>query len=110
MDGHERYGRYSMLIEWSDEDDAYVATVPELPGCKACGATRQEAVRGLQEAIVNWIDAAQANGQQIPQPNTFTYWSPFSQEAKLDAAQDSGREATRLDASTLARRLGKYFR
>ena len=89
QDWHERYGRYSMIIEWSDTDSGYVATVPELPNCKACGATRQEAVRGVKAAIANWVDAAHANGQPVPRPKTFAYWSPFSQAANVDAAQDA---------------------
>jgi predicted RNase H-like HicB family nuclease len=88
-DWQEQYGRYSMIIEWSDADHGYIVTVPELPNCTACGATRQEAVRGMQEAIAHWMDTARAKGQLIPQPKTFTYWSPFAQAAKVDAAQDS---------------------
>src|SRR5438105_4295688 len=88
-DWHKRYGRYSIIIEWSGADRGYIATVPELPDCKACGATRQDAVRGVQVAIANRIDTARAKGQPIPQPKTFTYWPPFAQAAKVDAAQDS---------------------
>lgn len=51
------YEHYSMVIEWSDEDDVYVVTVPELPGCRTHGETYDEAVRQGQDAIDSWIDA-----------------------------------------------------
>ncbi len=43
--------RYEMIIFWSDEDDAFVADVPELPGCMAHGSTYEEAVHNAQSAI-----------------------------------------------------------
>ena len=62
--------RYSMLIQWSDEDDAYIVTVPELPGCITHGATYDEAVKRGQEAIESWIEANRAWGHPIPAPHT----------------------------------------
>ena len=52
---------YEMIIWWSAEDEAYVVDVPELPGCMAHGATRQEAIKF-------WIKTAKDDGQEIPQP------------------------------------------
>jgi predicted RNase H-like HicB family nuclease len=69
--------RYSMIIEWSDEDDAYIVTVPELPGCRTHGASYEEAVEQAQEAIEGWIEAAQADGDSVPPPKTFTFCSPL---------------------------------
>lgn len=63
---------YSVLIEWSDEDAAYIATVPELPGCRTHGATRREAVEQAEEVIAGWLDAARAWGRPIPPPTPFT--------------------------------------
>ena len=63
--------RYSLLIEWSPEDDAFVATVPDLPGCRTHGATYEEAVRQARDAIESWIDAARADGEPIPEPRMF---------------------------------------
>jgi predicted RNase H-like HicB family nuclease len=63
--------RYSMIIEWSDADDAYIVTVPELPGCRTHGATRAEAVAMGDEAIVGWIDAMRSWGQPVPGPRVF---------------------------------------
>jgi len=66
----ERYPHYSMVIEWSDEDQVYIVTVPELPGCRTHGRTYEEAVRQGQDAIESWIDAARADGDLIPAPHT----------------------------------------
>jgi predicted RNase H-like HicB family nuclease len=59
---------YEMIIWWSDEDSAYVVEVPELPGCLAHGATRQDALRNAEDAIRFWIKTAQEDGLEIPQP------------------------------------------
>lgn len=64
----DRHRRYSMVIEWSDEDDAYIVTVPELPGCMTHGATHVEAVQQGEDAIESWLDAAIAWGRPIPEP------------------------------------------
>jgi predicted RNase H-like HicB family nuclease len=67
----EHYEHYSMVIAWSDEDGAYIVTVPELPGCVTHGATYEEAVRQGQDAIDSWIDACKARGNPVPQPQVF---------------------------------------
>jgi predicted RNase H-like HicB family nuclease len=59
---------YEMIIWWSAEDEAYVVDVPELPGCMAHGATRQEAIQNAETAIKFWIKTAKEDGQEIPQP------------------------------------------
>ncbi|HET6314165.1 MAG TPA: type II toxin-antitoxin system HicB family antitoxin [Chloroflexia bacterium] len=64
----EPYARYSMIIEWSNEDEAYIVTVPELPGCVTHGNTYEEAVRQGQDAIEGWIDVAQELGRPVPAP------------------------------------------
>ncbi len=53
----KKYEHYSMVIQWSEEDKAYIVTVPELPGCKTHGDTYEEAVRNGREVIELWIDA-----------------------------------------------------
>jgi len=58
--------RYEIVIAWSDEDGAYIAAVPELPGCMADGPTYQEALRSAEEAIALWIDTARELGRPIP--------------------------------------------
>lgn len=59
---------YEMIIWWSMEDDAYIVEVPELPGCMAHGATRQEAIKNAEEAIQFWIQTAKEDGLEIPPP------------------------------------------
>jgi predicted RNase H-like HicB family nuclease len=61
--------RYEMIIRWSKEDDAYVADVPELPGCMAHGATRQAAIKNAEDAIEFWIKTAKDDGKEIPEPH-----------------------------------------
>ncbi len=62
---------YSMIIQWSDEDQAYIVTVPELPGCKTHGDTYEEAVRQGQDAIESWIMAAHASHWPVPPPKIY---------------------------------------
>ena len=60
--------RYEIIIFWSDEDAAFVADVPELPGCMAHGASHAEALSNAEEAIRLWIELAAELGRPIPQP------------------------------------------
>jgi predicted RNase H-like HicB family nuclease len=60
--------RYEVIIYWSDEDQAFIAEVPELPGCAADGATYQEAIASAEVAIKEWIETAQELGRSIPEP------------------------------------------
>lgn len=60
--------RYELIIYWSDEDQAFIAEVPELPGCAADGATYGEAVESVQEIIGEWIETAREQGRSIPEP------------------------------------------
>jgi predicted RNase H-like HicB family nuclease len=60
---------YSINIQWSDEDQVYIATVPELPGCRTHGKTYEEAVKQAQYAIEGWIAFAKELGRSIPPPN-----------------------------------------
>ena len=62
---------YSMIIEWSDEDQAYIVTVPELPGCRTHGDTYIKAVRQGEDAIESWIMAAIADNDPIPLPKKY---------------------------------------
>jgi predicted RNase H-like HicB family nuclease len=54
--------KYEVIINWSDEDQAFVAEAPELPGCCAHGPTQEAALANAQEAIRLWIDAANEFG------------------------------------------------
>jgi excisionase family DNA binding protein len=59
---------YQVLIYWSDEDQAFIAEVPELPGAMADGQTRQEALANAETVIREWIETAGELGRPIPQP------------------------------------------
>ncbi|MCL5104235.1 MAG: type II toxin-antitoxin system HicB family antitoxin [Armatimonadetes bacterium] len=60
--------KYEIIIYWSDEDQAYIAEVPELPGCMADGKTYQEAIANAEVVIREWIETATEMGRSIPQP------------------------------------------
>ena len=60
--------KYEIIIYWSDEDQVFVAEVPELPGCAAHGPTQEEALANAQQAIRLWIDTAKEFGDPIPEP------------------------------------------
>lgn len=60
--------RYELIIYWSDEDQSFIAEIPELPGCMADGATYKEAVDNVEVVIQEWIDIAKELGRPIPEP------------------------------------------
>jgi len=60
--------KYEVIIYWSKEDEAFLAEVPELPGCMADGQTYQEAVTNVEVIIQEWIETAQELGRPIPKP------------------------------------------
>jgi predicted RNase H-like HicB family nuclease len=60
--------KYEIIIFWSEEDDSFVAEVPELPGCMADGSTYQEALANAEQIIREWIETASALGRTIPKP------------------------------------------
>ena len=60
--------KYEIIIYWSEEDQAFIAEVPELPGCAADGATYKEALTNVEVIIKEWIETAKELGRPIPQP------------------------------------------
>jgi predicted RNase H-like HicB family nuclease len=60
--------KYETIIYWSEEDAAYLAEVPELPGCMAHGDTYESALANAKDAIQLWIDTAMEFGDPIPEP------------------------------------------
>ena len=60
--------RYEVIIYWSDEDQAFIAEVPELPMCAADGKTYQEAIANVEVIIQEWIETAKEEGRPIPEP------------------------------------------
>jgi predicted RNase H-like HicB family nuclease len=60
--------RYEIILYWSAEDEAFIAEVPELPGCAADGATRQEAIANAEAIISEWVETALELGRPVPEP------------------------------------------
>ena len=60
--------KYELVIYWSAEDKAFIAEVPELPGCAADGKTYSEVVTNVEGIIEEWIETAKELGREIPQP------------------------------------------
>lgn len=60
--------RYEVIIYWSDEDDAFIAEVPELPGCASDGQSYEQALANVQIIIEEWIETAKELGRAIPEP------------------------------------------
>jgi predicted RNase H-like HicB family nuclease len=60
--------KYEVIIYWSEEDEAFVAEVPELPGCAAHGPTQEAALASAQEAMRLWVDTAKEFGDPVPEP------------------------------------------
>ncbi len=60
--------KYEVIIFWSAEDEAFIAEVPELPGCMAHGASQEEALANAKAAENLWLDTAKEFGDPIPEP------------------------------------------
>ena len=60
--------KFEVIIYWSQEDEAFIAEVPELPGCAADGKSYREALENVEVVISDWIETAQELGRSIPVP------------------------------------------
>lgn len=60
--------KYEIIIYWSGEDTAFIAEMPELPGCSADGESPQDALRALDTVAREWIERARELGRDIPEP------------------------------------------
>lgn len=60
--------RYELIIYWSQEDEAFIVEVPELPGCMADGDSYEQAVANARVVIEEWIETARSLGRPIPEP------------------------------------------
>lgn len=60
--------KYEVIIYWSQTDQAFIAEVPELPGCAADGKSYQEALANVEAVIQEWIETAKELGRPIPEP------------------------------------------
>lgn len=60
--------RYEIILYWSEEDQAFIAEIPELPGCAADGETYQAALQNVEVIMQEWIETAEELGRSIPKP------------------------------------------
>ena len=60
--------RYEVIIYWSADDEAFIAEIPELPGCAADGATHQDALAAVEQVAREWIETARELGRPVPEP------------------------------------------
>lgn len=84
--------KYLIKIHWSEEDDAYIATIPALRGCISHGETYSEAVAMIEDAAEAWLASAAKHNDPIPEPDL--------------AAEEISRLAPLLNVSKLARIAG----
>ena len=82
---HKEIFKYRIIVFYSEEDQGYIAKLPELPGCSAFGESPEEAIKEVKVAASLWIKAARELGREIPQP--------------VDEKRYSGRFALRLPPS-----------
>ena len=59
---------YEVIIYWSNDDERYIAEVPELPGCMADGKSRSEVLKNVETIIDEWLETAALEGREIPIP------------------------------------------
>ena len=109
----ERF-KYRVIVFYSEEDEGYIAKVPELPGCSAFGEKPEEAMRELKVAAGLWIKAAKEMGREIPQPvdekrysGRFALRLPPSLQRELDFdAKEEGISLNQLITYKLAHKKG----
>lgn len=78
---------YPLLVVWSEEDQAYLASVFDLPGCVADGGTQEEAVANAQVVIQEWIETAREVGRDVPKPSDFV-----AMQASFEKAAEEQRK------------------
>jgi antitoxin HicB len=67
---------YSVIIQWSDEDQVYVVTLPEWGGCHTHGATYEEAAKNAREVLSMLIEDEKSTGNELPTPHEFQFPGP----------------------------------
>jgi putative transcriptional regulator len=90
--------RYSMTIDWSPEDEAFLASFPDAPGVQTHGATREEAAERGEEVIVMWLTSLRDAGRPVPPPSLDARDTAVARPSRYDAARVQ-RIRRRLDVS-----------
>lgn len=108
-----KLARYRVYLHWSNEDAAWLAEVPDLPGCLADGTTQELALKAANKAAARWVQVAKQAGRPIPAPSEdpsgkFVVRMPKSLHRRLQVLAE--REAVSLNqlvVSLLAEREAK---
>src|SRR6478672_11042762 len=90
---------YSTIIEWSDEDNAYIVILPEFPGCHTHGATREEALKNGQEVLELLIESFEDGERPLPPARLFNLDEPYPRELGNDSKEPRETQAGRQKAS-----------
>ena len=99
---------YTVFVVWSDEDEAFIARAPDLPGCMAHGETRAQALAEIEAAIENWLDTARAIGRGIPKPKHFADYEKELAE-RVEELQPELEKAITKSLPRLAEHLAEYL-
>lgn len=83
--------KYHIILYWSDEDEAFIAEVPELPGCAADGKTYRQALRNVEVVMEEWIVTARELGRAIPKPHALYRDLTVLPEIVFDARKTGSR-------------------
>ncbi len=67
--------KYEIIIYWSEEDNCFIAEMPELPGCMADGKTYDECIKNIEVIASEWIETAKEIGREIPKPKGKLYYA-----------------------------------
>jgi len=84
--------KYSFHCVWSKEDEAFIACVPELPGCKADGATAEDAIKALNVVIDHWIATAKEQNRPIPKPLSIADYEAMAKKFREELTEHVRRE------------------
>lgn len=93
---------YAMIIDWSDADQAYLVTVPDLPGCRTHGESYADAARKGQDAIDGWVELHMADGRPLPAPVHTGIGEQFDPLAHLLAQTQAQAAGGSIDPSALS--------
>lgn len=84
--------KYSVQIVWSEDDAAYLAQIPELPGCMADGKTPEEAIKTVYEVAEEWIKSAQEMSRPVPSPLSVGDYSKMAIEFRSKVQEEVKRQ------------------
>jgi len=100
---------YSVNLIWSREDEAYIAAVPELPGCMADGETMEEALQNVREVARQWVEVATEDGRRIPQPMSFEDLRQSVEDRNKQMQMEIQKTCEQAVSSILPKALSSIF-